>query len=169
MKRGADPNAWIAKIPRGDFPRAIQEVFDFLCRDFGFREPVTEQTSLTLCLSYRAQRVAVEVDVDFRDLAVEVALVWLLDGQRPDGWKVDAQGRQFMIRLFEAEWLRKVPSPRVTIDASASPQVTLRLWLEAWAEQLRVQFADVLADTDILFQDLNRARSKSWDGWRPSS
>lgn len=161
MKRAADPNAWINKMPSADFPRAIREVFDFLCRDFGFGEPVSAQTSLTLCLSYRAQWVAVEVAVDFRDRAVEVALVWLLDGQRPDGWAIDSQGRQFMVRIYEAARFRKAPNPRVTVPTDASPQATLRLWLEAWAEQLRVHFADVLADTDTLFHDLNRARRQS--------
>lgn len=148
-------------MPRADFPRAIREVFDFLCRDYGFREPAATQTSLTLCLSYRAQRVAVEVAVDFRDRAVEVALVWLLDGKRPDGWAIDAQGRQFMVRTYEAAKFRKVPDPRVTIPADAAPHATLRLWLEAWAEQLRGHFADVLADTGTFFHDLNRARGHS--------
>lgn len=163
MKRAADPNAWMDKMPSADFPRAIREVFDFLCRDFGFREPVVAQTSLTLCLSYRAHQVAVEVAVDFRDRAVEVALVWLLDGQRPDGWAIDLQGRQFMVRIHEAARFRRVPNPRVAVPADATPQSTLRLWLEAWVEQLRVHFADVLADTDTLFRDLNRARRRN--GW----
>lgn len=161
MKRAADPNAWMDKMPAGDFPNAIREVFDFLCRNYGFRSPVIEQTNLTLRLSYRARRVAVEVAVDFRDREVEVALVWLPEGQRPAGWAIDAQGRQFMVRIYEAARFRGLPNPRVTVPADASPQATLRLWLEAWAEQLRVYFADVLVDTDTIFHDLNRARRQS--------
>jgi hypothetical protein len=122
---------------------------------------VAAQTSLTLCLSYRARRVAVEVAVDFRDRAVEVALVWLLDGERPDGWAIDAQGRRFMVRIYEAARFRRVPNPRVAVPADATPKSTSRLWLEAWAEQFRVHFADVLADTDTLFHDLNRAGKQS--------
>lgn len=160
MKRVADHNAWMRKMPSGDFPHAIREVFDFLCRDYGFQEPVIKQTSLTLCLSYRARKCAVEVMVDFRDLAIEVALVWLLDGQRPVGWQIDSQGRQFMERLYAASRFRKVPNPRVTIPADASPQSTLRLWLEAWAEHLRVHFSDVLSDNDTLFHELNRGKKR---------
>jgi hypothetical protein len=160
MARGPDPSVWLEKILPEEFPGAIREVFDFLCRDHGFREPLIERTPLTLCLSYRARRVAVEVDAEFRDRAVEVALVWLPEGKRPDGWKIDGAGRQIMIRLFEAEWHRKVPSAKVAIPDHAAPRDKLRMWLEAWAEQLRVHFADVLADSDALFVELNRARRK---------
>jgi len=151
MKRSLDANAWIDKLPPEKFPSAIREVFDFLCRDYGFRDPVTEKTSLTLRLSYRAHRVAIEISVDFRDRAVEVALVRLADGQRPDGWAIDSQGRQFMVRISEAARFRKIPNPHMTISADASPQSILRFWLEAWAEQLRTHFADILADSDTLF------------------
>ena len=158
MKRAADPNAWMDKMPSAEFPGAIRQVFDFLCRDYSFHEPMIAQTSLSLRLSYRANHVAVEVDVDFRDRAVEVALVWLLDGKRPDGWKIDSSGRQFMIRLFEAAWHRKVSNPRVAIPPDSSPQSILQLQLEAWAEQLRVHFGDVLADSDSLFLELDRQK-----------
>jgi hypothetical protein len=158
MKRVADPNAWMDEMPSAEFPYVIREVFEFLCRDHSFSEPVIEQTSLTLRVSYQARHVAVEVVVDFKDRAVEVALVWLPDGKRPDGWKIDAAGRHFMTRLYEAAWHRKIPNPRVSVPAGSSPQSTLRLWLEAWAEQLRMHFADVLADSDALFRELNKAR-----------
>jgi hypothetical protein len=158
MKRANNPNSWMREMQPEDFPGAIRDVFDFLCREHGFREPVVEQTPLTLSLSYLARHVAIDVVVDFRDRVVEVALVSLSDGKRPDGWKIDATGRQFMIRLYEAAWHRKLPNPRVTVPADCLPQSALRLWLEAWANQIRIQFADVLADSDALFHELNEAR-----------
>lgn len=164
MKRTANSNTWIDRLSPAEFVCRIREVFDFLCRNHGFSEPIVRQTSLTLRLSYQASRVAVEVSVDFRDRAVEVSLVRLLNGKRPDGWQIDASGRQFMTRLYEAAWFRKIPNPKVTVPLDSSAQNTLRLWLEVWAEQLRVYFADVLADSDAFFNELNKKPSRPPDG-----
>jgi hypothetical protein len=160
MRRKTDPNAWMDNLSVSDFDSTVREVFGFLCRDHKFGEPTIDNSSLWMVRSYRAHRIAVEISFDQRDRAIEVALVSLIEGNRPNGWKIDTSGRQVMIRLYEAAWHRKVPNPRVAIPRHASPQRTLRLWLEAWAEQLRVHFADVLADSDALFEELNGLRKQ---------
>ncbi len=160
MKHNINSDAWIQKIPSTEFPSAIRRVFDFLCCDYGFHEPVIEQTSLTLQLSYHANHVAVEVHVEFRE-SIEVALVRLSNGKRPEGWQIDSSGRQFMTRLYEAAWHRKTPNPEFAVPPDSSAQEILNLWLQAWAEQLRLQFADVLTDSDELFQELNSQRQQT--------
>ena len=156
MKRAKNPNAWMTELEPTEFMRAIREAFDFLCRDHGFHQPVFQQAAFSVCLSYRAKRVAVEVVGDMRDLVMEVALVRLTAGQRPFGWTFDENGRQFMVRLYAAAWFRKVPNPKVIVPRDASPEATLSLWLAAQVNQLRANFADVLADSDRLFDELNQ-------------
>ena len=159
-KSKRDPNEWIRELSREEFVNGIREVFDFLCREFTFSQPRIEQSPLTLILSYRAKRIAIEVVVDFRDLAVEVALVRLRNGERPEGWKIDKQGQQFMLRLYEARWARRVPSAKIAIPSDASPQTTLRLWLESEMVYLRHHFPDLLGDSDVFFDELNRAQKE---------
>lgn len=146
-----------------EIPALIRLEFDFLVSDYSFRPAVEEDLgTISYSALYRAANVAVEPVVDRKDVAVEVCLVRLDRGERPQGWQIDPHGRLIMVRLFEACWHRKVPSPRVELDLGLlSPQEQLRALLRAEATTLKHYFVDMLRDSDVLFVEMEEQRQQA--------
>jgi hypothetical protein len=96
--------------------------------------------------------------VDRKDGAVEVCLVRLEDGTRPNTWKIDSKGQLVMVRLFEACWHRRVPSLHANIPPGTPGRQQVESLLAAERETLRRHFDDVLHDSDALFVEVNEKR-----------
>lgn len=151
-----------ADVLSSEIPALIKLEFDFLVSDYSFRPAVEEDLgTISYSASYRAANVAIEPVVDRKDVAVDVCLVRLDRGERPQGWQIDARGRLIMVRLFEACWHRKVPSPRVAPHGPLSPQEQLRALLRAEATTLKNHFVDILRDSDALFVEMEEQRQQA--------
>lgn len=66
-----------------------------------------------------------------------------------------------MVRLFEACWHRKVPSPKLAPDGLLSPRDQLRALLRVEAATLKNHFVDILRDSDVLFVEMEEQRLQS--------
>ena len=161
MSRANRPT-WADALQWSEIPGLVKLEFDFLVSDYSFRPPVEEDfATIAYTASYRAANIAIEPLVDRKDVAVEVCLVRLDRGERPQGWQTDARGRLIMVRLFEACWHRKVPSPRVAPHGPLSPQEQLRALLRAEATTLKSHFVDILRDSDVLFVEMEEQRRQA--------
>ena len=161
MKR-KNIESWAESVEYSEIPALVRDSFDFLASEFHFSPPVADHIdSIVYKFSYRGKKVANEPMVDRKDGAVEVCLVRLDDGVRPDVWKIDAKGQLIMVRLYEACWHRKVPSPRANIPAGTPGRQQLELLLAAEEETLRQHFDDILHDSDALFLELNEELKKA--------
>lgn len=162
MKKHKGTESWVETVECVEIPALIRDAFDFLVPEFGFAPPIADHIgSIVYKFSYRRKNVAIEPLVDRKDGAVEVCLVLLDNGSGPDTWKIDPRGQLVMVRLFEACWHRKVPSPRATIPAGSTGRVQLELLLAAERETLRSHFDDILHDSDVLFAELNEKRKEA--------
>ncbi|HEU0006617.1 MAG TPA: hypothetical protein VFS12_11555 [Terriglobia bacterium] len=152
---------WADALQWSEIPGLVKLEFDFLVSDYSFHPAVEEDLgTIAYTASYRAANIAIEPVVDRKDVAVEVCLVRLDRGERPQAWKIDARGRLVMVRLFEACWHRKVPSPRVTPNGPLSPHEQLRALLRAEATTLKDHFVDILQDSDVLFVEMEEQRQQ---------
>lgn len=152
---------WAEALQWSEIPGLVKLEFDFLVSDYSFQPAVDEDLgTLAYTASYRAANIVIEPVVDRKDVAVEVCLVRLDRGERPQGWQIDAHGRLIMVRLFEACWHRKVPSPRVAPNGPLSPQDQLRALLHAEATTLKNYFVDILRDSDVLFVEMKEQRQQ---------
>jgi len=152
---------WAETLQWSEIPGLVKLEFDFLVSDYSFQPAVEEDLgTIAYTASYRAANIAVEPVVDRKDVAVEVCLVRLDRGERPQGWQLDAGGRLIMVRLFEACWHRKVPSPRVAPNGLLSPPNQLRALLRAEATTLTDHFVDILQDSDVLFVEMEEQRQQ---------
>lgn len=150
---------WADALQWSEIPGLVKLEFDFLVSDYSFQPAVEEDLgTIAYTASYRAANIAIEPAVDRKDVAVEVRLVRLDRGERPQAWQIDARGRLVMVRLFEACWHRKVPSPKVAPDGLLSPQDQLRALLRAEATTLKNHFLDILRDSDVLFVEMEEQR-----------
>jgi hypothetical protein len=84
----------------------------------------------------------------------------LKNGRRPEGWKIDNEGHQFMTRLFEAAWDRGVMRPRDK-TVPANPHEQLQSLLDHEVAILKEGFQDFLGDDDGYFADLNLKKAQS--------
>ena len=150
---------WADALQWSEIPGLVKLEFDFLVSDYAFQPAVEEDLgTIAYTASYRAANIAIEPTVDRKDVAVDVELVRLDQGERPQGWQIDARGRLIMVRLFEACWHRKVPSPRVASNCPLTPQEQLRTLLRAEATTLKNHFVDILQDSDVLFVEMEEQR-----------
>ena len=162
MKKHKSTETWVETVECSEIPTLLRDAFDFLVAEFGFSPPVEDHVgSIVYKLSYRRKNIAIEPVVDRKDTAVEVAIVRLENGVRPDTWKIDSKGQLVMVRLYEACWHRKVPSPRASIPAGSPGREQLESLLAAEKETLRRYFDDVIHDSDTLFVELNDKRSEA--------
>lgn len=158
MRRQNYPT-WADTLPWSEIPGLVKLEFDFLVSTYSFQPAVENDIgTIAYTASYRATRVAIEPTVDRKDVAVDVCLVRLDRGERPEGWQLDARGHLIMVRLFEACWHRKVPSPRVAPHGPLSPREQLRALLRAEAATLKNHFVDILQDSDVLFAEMEEQR-----------
>lgn len=149
------PHEWVDGVQPDEVRGMIERTFGFLETEYGFEKPVDRSIStMVIALSYRGQRIAIEPLVDRKDCFVEICIVQLKDGKRPEGWKVDDKGHQFMTRLFEAAWDRGVRRIRAK-NVLGSPHEQLQSLLDQEVAMLREGFKDFLADDDRHFADLN--------------
>ena len=122
---------WIEEVSPEDVRKMIERTFAFLVTDHSFQPPVdTSINTMVIALSYSGANLAIEPLVDRKDCFVETSIVRLDDGSRPEGWKIDSNGEQFMTRLFEAAWDRDVKSS-LCKSAPDSPEATLQSLLDA--------------------------------------
>lgn len=150
-----NPHKWVDGVQPDEVRGMIERAFGFLEKEHGFEMPVDRSIStMVIALSYRGQRIAIEPLVDRKDCFVETCIVQLKDGKRPEGWKFDDEGRQFMTRLFEAAWDRGVSSIRDK-KTLTSPHEQLQSLLNQEIALLKEGFNDFLADDDRYFADLN--------------
>jgi hypothetical protein len=162
MKKHKSTISWVEAVESSEIPALIRHAFDFLVPEFGFSLPVADHIgSAVYTFSYRRKNIAIEPLVDRREGDVEVSLVRLENGVRPDTWKIDSKGQLVMVKLFEACWHRKVPSPHASIPANSSGRQQLQLLLAAERETLRNHFDDILHDSDDLFSELNEKRREA--------
>ena len=153
---------WTEEIDCAEIPPLIRSVFDFLISDFGFASPIANNiNSIVYNFSYLHRNIGIEPLVDRKEGVVEVCLVHLEDGIRPKTWKMDSNGQLVMVRLFEACWHRRVPSPHTNIPPGTPGKRQLELLLAAEQETLQKHFDDVLHDSDTLFTELNKKRMES--------
>jgi hypothetical protein len=152
---------WADTLQWSKIPGLVKLEFDFLVSNYSFQPAVEEDLgTIAYIASYRAANIAIEPAVDRKDVAVEVCLVRLDRGERPQAWKIDARGRLVMVRLFEACWHRKVPTPRAALNGLLSPEEQLRALLRAEATTLKNHFADILRDSDVLFVEMEEQRQQ---------
>ncbi|MCP3930375.1 MAG: hypothetical protein GY705_14885 [Bacteroidetes bacterium] len=155
------PHKWVDGVQPDEVRGMIERTFGFLETSHGFEKPVDRSIStMVIALSYRGQRIAIEPLVDRKDCFVETCIVQLKDGRRPEGWKVDDEGHQFMTRLFEAAWDRGVKHDRDNAKP-ATPHEQLQSLLDQEVMILREGFRDFLADNDGYFTDLNLKNAQS--------
>jgi hypothetical protein len=156
-KPGTDD--WVNGVTPDDVRKMIERTFAFLVSDHSFREPVDcSINTMVIALSYAGNTLSIEPHVDRRDCFVETCIVRLESGSRPEGWKIDEEGQQFMQRLFEAAWDRDVKRAD-TKHSSNSPEEKLQSLLDAEVAMLRQSFPDFLADDGSYFKELNLRRS----------
>lgn len=160
MSRTPRPT-WAEALQWSEIPGLVKLEFDFLVSDYSFQPAVDEDLgTIVYTASYQAN-IAIEPVVDRKDVAVEVCLVQLDRGERPQAWKIDAHGRLVMVRLFEACWHRKVPSPKVASYGLLSPQDQLRTLLRAEATTLTNHFIDILQGSAMLFVEMEEQRRQA--------
>jgi hypothetical protein len=151
---------WVDEVKPEEIRTMLESTFAFLVQDYSFQPPKDLSIStIVISLSYCGRKIAIEPSVDRKDQFVETYIIQLKDGARPQGWKLDDSGHQFMTRLFEAVWDRGVKRhERKT--APASPREYLQSLLDDEAELLRQAFPDFLADDDGYFSELDLRNAK---------
>ena len=149
---------WVDGVDPEEVRKMIERTFAFLVSEFSFRPPEDQSiNTMVIALSYSRNHLAIEPLVDRKDRFVEICVVRLNGGERPEGWKIDNKGDQFMTRLFEAAWDRGLkrsdpPSP------PTSPQEALQALLDEEVSMLRTGFPDFLDDDAHYFGALNDRR-----------
>jgi hypothetical protein len=146
---------WVDEVSPEEIRTMIERTFAFLVREYTFQPPKDSSIStIVISLRYCGRKIAIEPSVDRKDQFVETYIVQLKNGERPQGWKLDDSGHQFMTRLFEAAWDRGVPRHERKA-APASPHEYLQTLLDDEADLLRQAFPDFLGDDDGYFRELN--------------
>lgn len=98
---------------KNEFIHAVHESFCFLVDDYGFREPYVEDSYGSCTVVYLGQNLGVEISLDLRDRYAGTQLLWLQDGEVPDGYYVSSDGRKrrFPLRsLLQQLSLTGIPS-----------------------------------------------------------
>lgn len=151
---------WVTEVSPAEIREMIESTFEFLVKDHSFQRPKDHSIStMVISLSYCRNKIAIEPSVDRKDQFIETHIFQLKNGSRPQGWKIDENGHQFMTRLFEAAWDRSVKRQERKI-APATPHEYLQSLLEDEAEMLRQAFPDFLRDDDSYFYELNLHRAE---------
>ena len=146
---------WVDEVSPEEIRAMIERTFAFLVKNYSFQPPKDCSIStMVISQSYCGRNIAIETSVDRKDQFIETYIDQLKDGERPQGWKFDNRGHQFMIRLFEAVRDRGV-NRHERKAVPASPREYLQTLLDDEADLLRQAFPDFLGDDDGYFRELN--------------
>jgi hypothetical protein len=139
--------------------KSAESEFAFLL-PLGFSEPIVERNSWGTSVDWLQGSIALELELDFRELEVSCLVVRLKNGKLPDGYYV-AEGRRCRMHLLrvikDRKWLgakgyidellatRKTGGPR-NMDTMRDRIKSYKLILTAVLPQLLAEKSDLFAE-----------------------
>ena len=136
----------------------------FLSERYGFSEPEAQldRRAAAVTVTFVKGGIAIEATYDLREGDVELKMVRLEDGRKPDGYHVDRQGRRFRANLVEIlmdRGVRNFGLRRPEIGEESRDQRLKRL-LDRYASLLESHGHDILAGSAAAFDSLGTRRDR---------
>lgn len=129
----------------------------FLCDRYGFSVPSTEidRRATTVTMTFTKGSVAIEAIHDLREGDVEVKIVQLENGHKPEGYQVDHRGRRCRASLVEILMKRGVRNFGLKQpERGEVPKQRFSRLLSRYAYLLQEHAADILSGSADALEQL---------------
>ena len=123
---------------------AIQE-YSFLCSKFGFKPPLVQNKLFTTHIDYLYNDIAIEIEIDWKDICIFLLVVRLDGGKLPKGYYM-TNGAKSRLHLFQIiqynNWEVDLTSiikktKNNLIEGEQQIQIAMREELIAWRKILK--------------------------------
>jgi len=136
-----------------------QRTLGFLSSQFSFSEAMPFRHDNVLEIVFLKSSVAIECIYDARDVDLELYVSRLINGKRPNVFRVDEKTgrvvRERLTALLEAQGIRDIKFDPLPGDPmKIGEQEYTRRALEAYARLLRAHGGSVLSGRDDIFENL---------------
>lgn len=102
-------------ISQNDIANYMINEYAFLPKEYGFYGPIIKEESWSTRVAYQKNGIAIEVKLDFRELAVYLFVIRLENGELPKGYYLTA-GKKSRIYLLQLISDRKWPVDKVSLQ-----------------------------------------------------